>query len=68
MAFANYQFRLKEPNKNHTSIRLLFYKGGKPFYYGTGLSINPKFWNSEDQRPTADKKLIKRNKKEYPQL
>jgi integrase len=55
------QFKLKDGNaKDYTSIRLFVYFNKIRFVYGTGISINPKLWDKQTQRPTKDKYQLKK--------
>jgi integrase len=64
----NIKFFLDNPNSVKTSIKLKFDYKGKRFVFGTGLSIYTKLWDTESQRPTQSKKLIKEFLKDVPQL
>jgi len=64
----NIKFFLDNPNSVKTSIKLKFDYKGKRFVFGTGISINPKLWDTESHRPTQSKKLIKEFLKDVPQL
>ena len=48
------------------SISYRRYINGQPFKISIGYSIHPELWNSETQRPTADKKLIGEYLKDFP--
>lgn len=55
------QFKLKDGSaKDYTSIRLLIYFNKVRFVYGTGISIIPKLWDKQTQRPTKDKYQLKK--------
>jgi site-specific recombinase XerD len=61
---AKASFFLKEPTaKTETLVFLYFNFGNKRMKYSTGEKINPKFWNSENQRAKETKQF-----KEYPEF
>ena len=64
----NIKFFLHDPNTEKTSIKLKFDYKGKRFVFGTGISINPKLWDTDSQRPTQSKKIIKEFLMDVPQL
>jgi len=57
----NVQFRLRNPkSKSETSIRLLSYYKGERLVYSLGVSINPKYWDKDNQRA-----IIPRGNKDF---
>ncbi len=61
---AKASFFLKEPtSKTDTLVFLYFHFGNRRMKYSTGEKINPKFWNSENQR-AKETRLFK----EYPEF
>ncbi|MGB4838621.1 MAG: hypothetical protein WBP08_06460, partial [Saprospiraceae bacterium] len=64
----NIKFFLDNPNSEKTSIKLKFDYKGKRFVFGTGISINPLLWDTDSQRPTQSKELIKEFLKDGPHL
>lgn len=61
---AKASFFLKEPtSKTETLVFLYFNFGSRRMKYSTGEKINPKFWNSENQR-AKETRLFK----EYPEF
>ena len=65
-------FKLKNPKSDkETSIQLHVYHSNFPyrrFVYGIKESIEPELWDSEQQRPTINKELIKQYKKVVPTI
>lgn len=65
-------FKLKDSKaEKETSIRLYVFHGQFPhrrFVYGLKASILPELWDSEAQRPTKSKALIKEYRKHLPTI
>ncbi len=58
------KFKLKEPNiKSETLVNLVFYYNYKRFKYSTGEKIEPKFWNTKNERAKESKQFP-----EYPEF
>lgn len=61
-------FLLSRPNsKTPTAIKLRFYFK-KDFWYGTGILIDPKYWDKENQEPITGTKIPLRDRKADPEL
>lgn len=60
MARLEPKFTLREPNaNNHTYIRVIVRYKYKELKVDTGDKIKPLYWDSNNQRPTLDRKLLR---------
>lgn len=65
------KFILRNPNAVEvTSIKYYFYYQSKRFTYSLGSSrtIHPDLWDSDEMRPTKDKSIISRYKRNNPNI
>lgn len=69
MANIKPQFKLRnEQATEKTSIRLFAYVDRKRLVFGTDKTILPALWDFKAQRPTKDRKLINKAKKNEPTI
>ena len=62
------KFLLKDPNADRpTSVRLFFRFNNQRLVYATGITIDPKYWNSISQRANTSQK-IKRDRQPYEEV
>lgn len=60
MAGLEPKFILKEPNKNaQTLIYLFIYWKGERLKLSTSETINPMYWDKDNQRPISNKKILR---------
>lgn len=65
----NHNFYLKDVQSRHpTPINYQIFINGKRLRKGIGYSIHSELWDTDKQRPTESKELIKEWKKFYPNL
>jgi len=65
----NHNFYLKDSKSiDPTPINYQIFINGKRLRMGIRYSIHPELWDTDKQRPTESKELIKDWKKEYPTL